>query len=474
MKSRLPVLLILGVLVFLGIMYKINSSSPKGGGPGFPRKQGTPEVAKAKPRPAVIFIVMDMIRADRLSLCGYDHPTSKHLDDLARRPGALQTCRAYSPGTWTLPSHASFFTGEEVPVHGADCLLEHEGKDSVSLWGDMVRPLTGNLPTLAEKMSKDYRTVLVSGNPVVSRWSATGLHRGFDVIRESRAFGDTYGIDLVASLEDALDEAGEEEPLFIFVNIADAHHPWRAVPDGKAWPRARPALDNRPRIPDNPYPRFLSGQMNEDERHEFLEHANDSYDWAVFRSDRTLGAVLRVLHARGITAGPHHLIVTSDHGEFLGEHDLLSHGIFVYEPDTRVPLVYVDSESREPQKVVEPISALSAFDLALTGRLPDNPRPVRAAGYPDGLMSKLFGEKLIATTAAHWDGHDKLFYKNGEFSIFDLEADPGELSPTPLPPDHPLRESFEKFVEQVIDTGRRTVEPTPEMIEALRQLGYMK
>jgi len=403
--------------------------------------------------------------------------TSPTSPSLARRPRAVSTCRAYAPGTWTLPSHASFFTGEEVPVHGADALGEPEGKQSVSLWGDPVRPLAAGLPTLAERFGElGYRTVMVSGNPIVSRWAETGLDRGFEVIEESKQFGDLYGKDLIAALERALDRAGDDKPLFLFVNVCDAHHPWHAVPPGVDWVGPRPPLDNRPRFPNTPYPSFLRGQMSADEKAAFLDHARDSYDYAVWRADRTFGEVLRSLKARAVGHQPYRLVVTSDHGEFLGEHDLLSHAIFVYEPDTRVPLIYLDSstDGDEPRPYDEPISAIASHELALDGRLPDPARPVRAVGYPDALMSELFGERLQATTAAWWTGKHKLFWNSGEYSLFDLAADPGELDPATLPADHPLRAKFEAFVEQVRATARRSTEPTPEMIEALRKLGYVK
>jgi len=503
------VLGVLGVLVALGIMYKLSGvPDPAAEEPG---DAEAGREAPPGPREDVVFIVTDMIRSDRLSACGYGRPTSPILAGLAALDGVAFTCEARSPGTWTLPSHASFFTGEEVPIHGADCLANPEGKESVSLWGDVVRPLGKSLPTLAERMAKEgYRTVLVSGNPVVSRRAATGLDRGFEVVRESERFGDAYGRVLVAMLEEALGEAGSSEPVFLFVNVADAHHPWLAVPPGLGWIPPRPFLDNRPRLADNPYPRFFRGQMPPDEREAFLAHASDSYDYAVRRSDETLGWVMDVLKRRGLAGEEDRLVVTSDHGEFLGEHDLLSHGIFVYEPDTRVPLLFKPSRSDataspsppggrpgwglKPSRSdataspltpgpspaerrrgeSEPVSALTAYDLSLDGRFPEKPRPVRAAGYPDGLMSRLFGDRLAATTAAHWNGAEKLFYSNGEYSIFDLEADPGELSPAPLPPDHPMRPSFERFVEQVLETGGRAAEPSPEMMDALRELGYVR
>jgi hypothetical protein len=432
-------------------------------------------------KPAVVFVVVDMLRADRLAACGYGRPTTPNLDRLAAEPGVAFTCEARSPGTWTLPSHASFFSGEEVPVHGADGVLDPEGVETVSLWGDHVRPLPGDLPHLAERMKgRGYRTALVSGNPVVSAWSATGLARGFDVIRESRQFGDTYGERLVAALGEALDEserAAAARPLFLFVNVCDAHHPWDAIPPGLGWVPPRVALDNRPRDPQNPYPRFFRDQLGEVERRLFLELIGDSYDWAVRRADRTLGRVLALLEARGVLGPDHRLVLVSDHGEYLGEHDLLSHGIFVYEEDTRVPLLFRERRGGKtvvPPAFPAPVAALAVHDLVLEGALPARPRPVRAAGYPDGLLSVLFGERLRATTAAWWDGERKLFWKNGGFSLFDLANDPKELSPLPLPADDPLRPRFEAFVEQVRATGRRKVAPTPELIEALRKLGYVQ
>ncbi|PSB57040.1 sulfatase, partial [filamentous cyanobacterium CCP1] len=60
-------------------------------------------------RPDILFLVLDTQRADRLSCYGYDAPTSPHLDAFAAKATLFQ--RAIAPAQWTIPSHASMFTG---------------------------------------------------------------------------------------------------------------------------------------------------------------------------------------------------------------------------------------------------------------------------------------------------------------------------------------------------------------------------
>src|SRR5438093_3811689 len=69
-------------------------------------------------KPTIVFVVLDTVRADHTSLCGYGRPTTPTLQRLAKQ-GASYTCDAYAPGDWTLPTHASFFTGVDVVEHGA-------------------------------------------------------------------------------------------------------------------------------------------------------------------------------------------------------------------------------------------------------------------------------------------------------------------------------------------------------------------
>ncbi len=113
--------------------------------------------------PTVVFVVMDTVRADRTSLCGYRHPTTPMLEELVAR-GASFACDSHSPSTWTLPSHASFFTGRDLDQHQAG----GGGGEQTMAWGTTVTPLSGRWPTLAEEMSaRGYQTIVLSANPLV-------------------------------------------------------------------------------------------------------------------------------------------------------------------------------------------------------------------------------------------------------------------------------------------------------------------
>ena len=159
--------------------------------------------------PVVIFVVIDTLRADRTSLCGYEHPTTPNLEELVES-GATYACNSHSPSTWTLPSHASFFTGVGLEGHQSG----DGGGPQRMKWGG-VTPLGPELPTLAEEMSaRGYQTLLLTGNPVVSE--RLGLTRGFDHV----AIGRTYPMMHDHRLADRL--------------VHDPCHPPRADPQALA------------------------------------------------------------------------------------------------------------------------------------------------------------------------------------------------------------------------------------------------
>ncbi|MBW2688213.1 MAG: sulfatase-like hydrolase/transferase, partial [Deltaproteobacteria bacterium] len=180
----------------------------------------------------VVLVVLDTVRADHTSICGYARKTTPYLQSLVDR-GATHTCRAYTPGDWSLPSHASYFTGVSVARHGAhyarsDDDADEEGKRVRSLF---VYPLRDDIPTLAEQMrERGYQTVLVSDNGLLSE---AGLQRGFSIVAARPKKHDPRVDWVPPTLKRVLAESVDpDKPLFLVLNYIQAHDPW-ITPDPK-------------------------------------------------------------------------------------------------------------------------------------------------------------------------------------------------------------------------------------------------
>jgi hypothetical protein len=334
-----------------------------------------------------LFVVLDTVRADHLSACGHPWQTTPTLDRLVAE-GAALSCTAVAPGAWTLPSHASYFTGLEAPVHGAHSVSQEPpeaGAEGARPLGP-ARPLPPDLPVLAEAMP----AVLVSGNPLLA--ASSGLDRGFRATRIAQHFGDLNGDALVDAVEDMLSDEVRDGDLLV-VNIADAHAPWTDVPDGHPHLAHRKGLTWRQSKPRGLWYRFMKGERPRG----LLPRVRDLYAHAVERADRTLNGVLRAVEAAGFSRT--RLVLTSDHGELLGEHDLLGHGHYLHDENQVVPLLVLPGTLPSG-----PINAMSAHELVLGQPL--RAHPVRAAAWPHARKAALLEDAFFAETSARTWGPD--------------------------------------------------------------------
>lgn len=290
--------------------------------------------------PNVLLIVLDTVRAKSMSLYGYGRETTPNLRRFAGRGVVFE--RALAPAPWTLPSHASIFTGR------------FPGELS-SAWRT---PLDGAFPTLAESLSQQgYSTAGFVANHAYGI-AAFGLGRGFihydaerganidglgdtvfgqilvDELQLERAFGryDNFGRRSAAEVNAAflgwLSSRNADRPYFAFLNYFDAHTPYMSPPEfgGKF------SADYRQ---GNIRARSLDSWSAED-----IQRFNNAYDGSIAYIDHQLGALLDALEQR------HDLdrtivIVTADHGEHFGEHRLLTHAVSLYTQLLHVPLLIV-------------------------------------------------------------------------------------------------------------------------------------
>ncbi|MEO0650192.1 MAG: sulfatase [Planctomycetota bacterium] len=303
----------------------------------------------AEPPPNVLLVVVDTLRRDRVSAYPDARVETPTLEGLAASGWTFD--RASAPRAKTTPSIATLFTGRYPHDHGVR---------------DLTVPLRDDVPTLAERLAAGgYRTAAIVGNFVlVARRS--GLDRGFASWTEE--LPDRIGVPphdapqrTAGSITDgalallglgapSADGAGPREaelagdaPWFLYLHYMDPHGAYAppaefvqrpAAPEPVSTPIAPTAL-HRPRVADYNVPpdaRLFGGGFD-------AALVRARYDGEVAYVDRELGRLFAALD-RAALLDDTLVIVTSDHGESLGEHRYyFEHGLYAYEATVGVPLI---------------------------------------------------------------------------------------------------------------------------------------
>lgn len=324
-------------------------------------------IAPAAPAPAgspnLLILVLDTVRAESLSLYGYSRNTTPNLDRLASRAVRFDQARSTAP--WTLPSHASLFTGR----------WPHELKVGES------RPLDATYPTLAEHLANHgYDTAgFIANTFFCNAWF--GLGRGFqhydDFYREQQAVSvgealrctslgrlavrmlhEPFGVD--RRRKDASQINGDflswldrrqGRPFFGFINYFDAHTPY-FLPPGASHRFGRPPRDAKEVETLQGWDARSRTSVSDDE----LNLNRDAYDDCLAYLDAEIGSLFDELERRGVLDDTL-VVLTSDHGENHGEHGLIGHGRSLYDQEVRVPLlVFLPRGAHAGEVVAEPVS----------------------------------------------------------------------------------------------------------------------
>jgi arylsulfatase A-like enzyme len=274
------------------------------------------EPRRAQPHPDIIVISLDTLRADHLGAYGYDKDTSPVLDAFAEESWVFDNAFAVAP--FTMPTHASMFTGLYPDEHGAG----HTAP---------FAPLGPGPATLAEILSAaGYRTLAFTGGGILS--DRNGFDRGFTRwTNRTRATLDS----MLPSVYAALDES-DDTPTFLFLHTYDIHGPY-PTPDSSH----SAAEDELPgdreewkRILKLPNHRYL-----ELDRFAGLDEVVAGYDSGIRRVDGMLGELFARLRAIGMWDDSI-VLVTSDHGESLYERGLyIGHSFTLFDEELRIPFL---------------------------------------------------------------------------------------------------------------------------------------
>ena len=401
--------------------------------------------------PNVLFIILDTVRGGSLSLLGYDRETTPNLAWLAERGVTFE--RAIAPAPWTLPTHASVFTGR--PPH--------------ELSAGFAIPLDDTQPTLAEVLSgngyvtagfvanffnadyehgldrgfvhwEDYRISFgqVVYNAVLTRrFLLDGAHgrqnsRLLQVLDLDMRIGEKTADEINASALEWL-SAPRDRPTFVFLNYFDAHYPY----DPPEPYNARfGAADSLTRPFDARLRRALSLTRWRGESRQAERELRDLYEEEILALDAQIGGLLRQLDERGVLNRTL-VVLTSDHGEAFGEHGNYEHGNGLFLTQIHVPLIiaYPDAMPRGA-RVSMPVglrhlgaTILDATDVTRTDSLAgsslaqywESPAPGPRPYVLSTLERPSEFHASLVTPRLHY------LYADGTEHLYDHVRDPAEL-----------------------------------------------
>ena len=397
-------------------------------------------VAQTKPRqgaPDVFLITIDTLRADHVHCYGYSGVKTPMLDSLAAE--GIRFSEAFTSSPITNSSHTTILTGLLPSNHGVT---------------DFAVPLAESHPTMAELLKlRGYHTAAFIGAVILdSNTLAPGLDRGFD-------FYDNFPTNAKSGSHwDRLERRGEvvaqhannwliahpNGPRFVWVHLYDPHDPYE---------------------PPAPYSQT---------------YKNNLYDGEIAYADSALAKFICFLKNRGWYDNAL-VVVVGDHGEGLGEHKEETHGIFLYDSTTHVPLIMKLPAGKQAGKVVdaqvrttdilptvlgvvgetEP-ATLDGQSLGpyLTGRESESRIAIGETDYP-----LRFGWAALRSVRAE----GMKFIEAPRPELYDLRADPKELQNSYSEGNESV-----KKLREVLASIPRSAPPTPSDADQdkLQALGY--
>jgi arylsulfatase/arylsulfatase A len=308
--------------------------------------------------PNVLLVVLDSVRAANTSLHDHRHETTPFLDDFASESTVYTQARA--PSTWSLPSHASLFTGRSTPDHDIEITTEMVPGDTI--WDDLS--------------AAGYDTGVFSSNVYITD-HPVGLGEPFDTVQGvpsemPEGYEQPGDFEMEAPTgfwytEQFLDwTADRAEPWAACVNVMDGHRPYLPKPELDHWADEE-AWQVQSEIGRGQFVWQFYG-----DRYPFwyLAALERLYDGAIRQADAVTERLLSALAERG-DLDDTLVVVTSDHGDGLGEPspvpggpESLAHTLGTHEHLTHVPLLVREPGQTESETVTD-LATLSRFPAAV-------------------------------------------------------------------------------------------------------------
>lgn len=417
--------------------------------PAFLQDLSFPGGSRSEPRASVILIVVDTLRADRLSLYGYSRDTSPRLLRRERQGRVFE--HAFSTSSWTLPSVGSLLTGELPSRHGAGVRAAPDGEGVRAAPDEEGRwlGLDSQLPTIAEILRRrGFETGAIVTNSFLH--PRFGVARGFETYDHGPStHSDRRNAEFAVDRAIGWLQARDDRPFFLLLHLMDPHFPYSApAPYGG---RFASTEDLTVDVPFQPADILDLQRRIDDLGAPDRAYLSDAYDEEILFVDAQLDRLLASLEDDPDLSGRAVVLLTSDHGEEFFEHSGFEHGHTMYNELLHVPLVVwgpgvVSGRETVPASLVD----LAPTVLEIAGVRPPSdlegislwPLLVRAdASAPDRVRRRLLARRrllnrqLVAEinlrepenkALIRWPHKAIVDLEAGTLLLYDIARDPGE------------------------------------------------
>lgn len=414
--------------------------------------------AEAQPKPNILFILIDTLRADALGVYGQPLATSPRIDAFAAT--AVTYDRAWTQYTWTSPSYVSFMTSRYARTHGWDYRLNKP---------DTFRALDDRAPMLAETLkAAGYATSAQFSQPNLR--ADLAFDRGFDTFKRGADRGVINGA--VADIKKWKDDG---KPNFLYVHLMAPHVPLLPSEASRSAMGAPANLEKA-----LSYDWWAAAPA--DQKDARLEEFRLTYLAGVLDADTMVATVLAALDASGL-ADQTAIVLTSDHGELIGEHGQIGHTGTTAEALTHVPLI-VKLPGIPARRESAPASLIDIAPTLAAAAGAEVPAAWQGKSLLAGGSGLLFSERDNVFAAS--DGTWKVTEDRGTctfVSAHDLASDPSEktlITEQSSPAVQKLVAAATSFCDRIPSADNAGGLPSQDAgdqaarLEELKLLGYVE
>ncbi|MFT5441941.1 MAG: arylsulfatase A-like enzyme [Myxococcota bacterium] len=422
-------------------------------------------------RPNIVLVTVDTQRADRLGSYGYPKSTTRFLDSLA--VDGIRFERAYSASSWTVPSVVSLLTSLNPTVHGVERGLFLAGEVTQQ---EAIPESVAVLPELLRE--RGYTTFGVTANEHLA--ARFGFDRGFD---RYECLGVANADELMGVVARWNEEITASAPYFLWLHLLDPHAPYFFHDSQRDFYGPRAGLVKRF---ESLTPWSLSNQRVSKRSVKFAA-LNALYDGEIRHTDTALADIFASL---GVDGGDL-VIVTSDHGEEMLDHDGFGHGESLFEEVIRVPLIVRfpggEMAGTTVQSPVRLIDVVPTILEAVGVEVPEAMQGRGLKGSIDGSdvverdvvasLARIPGKNLKSLTIGEWKYiHDHLHPEADR--LFNVVRDPSE-SKNLLSAESERAQRMRSRLDEILDEEAarrlvaREVQVSSDQVEQLKALGYV-